>query len=46
MRVAQPMVLQEELRRKLEQQAGGGLIPARAARRSRIILPAADGLQN
>ena len=46
MRVAQPIVLQEEIRRKLEQQARGRSTAARAVMRSRIVLLAADGLQN
>ncbi len=46
MRVAQPIVLKEEVRRKLEQQARGRSTAARVVMRSRIVLLAADGLQN
>ena len=46
MRVAQPIVLKEEVRRKLEQQARGRSTAARAVMRSRIVLLAGDGLQN
>ncbi|MGH9439547.1 MAG: IS630 family transposase [Terriglobia bacterium] len=46
MRVAQPVVLDESIRRKLEQQARGRSIAARVAMRSRIVLAAAEGLQN
>src|SRR5260370_40223603 len=46
MRVALPIVLKEEVRRKLEQQARGRSTAARAVMRSRIVLLAADGLQN
>jgi transposase len=46
MRVAQPIVLREEVRRKLEQQSRGRSTVARAVMRSRIVLLAADGLQN
>ena len=46
MRVAQPIELNEEDRRKLEQQARGRSIAARVVLRSRIILLAAAGLQN
>jgi transposase len=46
MRVAQLIVLKEATRRKLEQQARGRSIPARVVVRSRIVLMAADGLQN
>src|ERR1022692_1555752 len=46
MRVAQPIVVNDETRRKLEQQARGRSTPARAVMRSRIILLAADGMLN
>ena len=46
MRVAQPIVVNEEMRRKLEQQARGRSTAARVVMRSRIILLASDGLQN
>ena len=46
MRVAKPIVLEAEIRRKLEQQARGRSTPVRVAMRSRIVLLAADGLQN
>jgi transposase len=46
MRVAQPIVLNEETRRKLEQQSRGRSTQARVMLRSRIVLLAAEGLQN
>jgi transposase len=46
MRVAEPIVLEEEIRRSLERQARGRSIAARVVIRSRIVLLAADGLQN
>jgi len=46
MRVAKPIVLEAEMRRKLEQQARGRSTPVRVAMRSRIVLLAAEGLQN
>jgi transposase len=46
MRVAMPFVLEAEIRWKLEQQARGRSSPVRVALRSRIVLLAADGLQN
>jgi DNA-binding NarL/FixJ family response regulator len=46
MRVAPPIVLMEEVRRKPEQQARGRLTAARAVMRSHIVLLAGDGLQN
>ena len=46
MRVAKPIVLEAEIRRKLEQQARGRSTPVRVAMRSRIVLLAAEGLQN
>jgi len=46
MRVAQPIVLNEETRRKLEQQSRGRSTPARVAMRSKIVLLASNGLQN
>jgi len=44
--VAQPIVLSEDVRRKLEQQSRGRSTPARVVLRSRIVLLAAEGLQN
>ena len=41
MRTAQPIVVNGETRRKLEQQARGRSTPARAVMRSRIVLLAA-----
>src|ERR1017187_7504004 len=46
MRVAQPIVMNEETRRKLEQKARGRSTAARVVLRSRIVLLAADGLLN
>jgi len=46
MRVAQPIVLNEQTRRKLEQQSRGRSTQARVVLRSRIVLLAAEGLQN
>jgi hypothetical protein len=46
MRVAQPIVLSEETRRKLERQSRGVPWQARVVLRSRIVLLAAEGLQN
>jgi transposase len=46
MRVAQPIVLSEDVRRKLEQQSRGRSTPARVVLRSRIVLLAAEGFQN
>src|SRR5258708_39377504 len=46
MRVAQAVVLSEDIRRKLEQQSRGRSAQARVVLRSRIVLLAADGLQN
>jgi hypothetical protein len=46
MRVAQPIVLEVDVRRKLERQARGRSTAARVVLRSRIVLLAADGLQN
>src|ERR1039458_9053560 len=47
MRVARPIVLKEDIRRKLEQQARGRSTAARVVVvGSRIVLLAADGLQN
>jgi transposase len=46
MRVAEPIVLSEEVRRKLEQHSRGRSTQARVVLRSRIVLLAADGLQN
>jgi transposase len=46
MRVAQPIVLNEETRRKLEQQSRGRSTQARVVLRSRVVLLAAEGLQN
>src|ERR1039457_4184463 len=46
MRVARPIVLKEDVRRKLEQQARGRSTAARVVMRRRIVLLAGDGLQN
>ena len=46
MRIAEPIVLSEEVRRKLEQQSRGRSTQARVVLRSRIVLLAAEGLQN
>jgi len=46
MRVARPIVLKEDVRRKLEQQARGRSTAARVVMRSRIVLLSSDGLQN
>jgi len=46
MRTAQPIVVNGETRRKLEQQARGRSTPARAVMRSRIVLLAAEGMLN
>jgi transposase len=46
MRVARPIVLNPEQRKTLEQQARGRSLPARVVERSRIVLRAADGLQD
>jgi transposase len=46
MRVADPIVLEEEIRRNLERQARGRSTAARVVMRSRIVLSAADGIQN
>jgi transposase len=46
MRVAQPIVVNEQTRRKLEQQTRGRSTPARAVVRSRIVLLAAEGMLN
>jgi transposase len=46
MRVAEPIVVSEEVRRKLEQQSRGRSTQARVVLRSRIVLLAAEGLQN
>jgi len=46
MRIAQPIVLSEETQRKLQQQSRGRSTQARVVLRSRIILLAAEGLQN
>ncbi len=46
MRVAQPVVLSEEVRRKLEQLSRGRSTQSRVVLRSRIVLLAAEGLQN
>jgi transposase len=46
MRVARPVVMDEAIRRKLEQYARGRSTPARVVMRSRIVLLAAEGLQN
>jgi transposase len=46
MRVAHPIVLNEETRRKLEQQSRGRSTQARVVLRSRIVLLASEGFQN
>ena len=46
MRVAQPLVLKEDVRRKLEQLAHGRSIGVRVVVRSRIVPLCADGLEN
>jgi transposase len=46
MRVAPPIDLSEDVRRKLEQQSRGRTTQARVVLRSRIVLLAAEGLQN
>jgi transposase len=46
MRVAHPIVLDETTRKELQRQTRRGSVPVRVAQRSRIILLAADGLQN
>ena len=46
MRVAQTIVLKEDVRRNLEELSRGRSIAARVVMRSRIVLLAADGLQN
>jgi transposase len=46
MRVAQPIVLEADVRRKLEQQSRGRSTPSRVVMRSRIVLLAADGMLN
>jgi transposase len=46
MRFAQPVILSEGVRRKLEQQSRGRSTQSRVVLRSRIVLLAAEGLQN
>jgi transposase len=46
MRVADPITLSSEQRSVLEQQARARSLPARQVERARIVLRAADGLQN
>jgi transposase len=46
MRIAPPIVLDAATRKELHRQARGRSVPVRAALRSRIVLLAADGLQN
>ena len=46
MRVAPPIVLSEDVRRKLEQQSRGRTTQARVVLRSRIVLLAAEGMEN
>ena len=46
MRVAPAIALPIETRRQLEKQMRGRSTPVRVAQRSRIVLLAADGLQN
>jgi len=46
MRVAREIELSSEARAVLEQQARGRALPVRLVERSRIVLRAADGLQD
>ena len=46
MRVARPITLSSEQRSLLEQQSRARSLPARQVERARIVLRAADGLQN
>jgi DNA-binding NarL/FixJ family response regulator len=46
MRVASAIALPIEIRRQLEKQMRGRSTPVRVAQRNRIVLLAADGLQN
>jgi len=46
MRVARPIVLDETTRKELQRQARGRSVSVRIALRSRIVLLAAEGLQN
>jgi transposase len=46
MRVAEPIILEEAIRGSLERQARGRSTAVRVVMRSRIVLLAADGLQN
>jgi transposase len=46
MRVAQPIVLEADVRRKLDQQSRGRSTASRVVMRSRIVLLAADGMLN
>jgi transposase len=46
MRIAPPISLAEAIRKQLQQQARGRSVPVRVALRSRIVLLAAEGLQN
>ena len=46
MRVARRIVLDQEVRRRLERQARGRSVPVRVSVRSRIVLLAAEGRQN
>ena len=46
MRVALPIVLSEEVRRKLKQQSRGRSAQARVVLRSRIVLLAGEGFKN
>jgi hypothetical protein len=46
MRVAHPVVLRKDVRRKSEQQSCRRTVQARVVLRSRIVLLADDGLQN
>lgn len=46
MRIASPISMAGATRKQLQQQARGRSVPVRVALRSRIVLLAADGLQN
>lgn len=46
MRIARPIVVEEDVRQRLEQLARGHSVTPRLAMRSRIVLLAAEGLQN
>jgi transposase len=46
MRIARPIILEPEQRQALQQQARARSLPARVVERARIVLRAADGLQD